>query len=73
MTKIQTTNNSFKRIVDSYCVCDFELVGKFKACFQINPSPLALSNHAAAELIEVYNMVLLRDVNISEWDASNNI
>jgi membrane-associated phospholipid phosphatase len=67
---ISSVNNTFKRIVDSYCVCDYELMGKFKSCFTIQPSPNALSEHAAAELVEVYNMAVARDVKISEWNTS---
>lgn len=70
---IQSSNNGVPKIVDAYCITDYEFVGKFKACFGINPSPLALSEQAAAELVEVYNMALARDVKIADWATSQVI
>ena len=67
---IQNINNTYKKIVDSYCITDYELVGMYKSCFSIEQSPSPISEKAAAELIEVYNMAVARDVNILDWDSS---
>jgi len=70
---INAINNDRKKLVDSYCVCDYELFGLYKSSFQIENAPAPLSEKQAAELIEVYNQVLVRDVPFSEWSSSSTI
>ena len=67
---IDNINNTYKKLVDSYCVCDLELVGAYKSSFKVDNPPAPLSEKQAAELIEVYNMSLVRDVPFSEWNTS---
>ena len=69
-TIANSTNNTFRKLVDSYCIFDFELVGLYKSSFKIEDTPSPISERGAAELIEVYNMALARDVPFSEWSTS---
>jgi hypothetical protein len=59
---IQSTNNTRRRLVDTYCLYDNDFIGPYASSYTIPPAPLIGSYQAAAELLEVYAMSLVRDI-----------
>jgi len=53
-----------KKLVDPYCIFDTELFGLFKSSYPIPPPPDPTSPEAGANLVELYAMSLLRDIDI---------
>jgi membrane-associated phospholipid phosphatase len=67
-SKINQICSSCPRLVDPYSLFDVEMEGKYKSTFTIPLAPHPLSNQAAAELLEVYAMALLRDFDLRYFD-----
>ena len=64
-TLVENANNNRIRLVDTYNVYDNDIIAPYKSSFSIPPAPLIESNEAAAQMLEVYAMALLRDVPMS--------
>jgi membrane-associated phospholipid phosphatase len=71
-TRNQTLLNqvyaSSSKLTDAHCLFDIELEGKYKSSFVIPPAPSITSPTAAAEILEVYAMALLRNYNFHILD-----
>lgn len=68
---INTICASNRRLVDPYCIFDTSLIGIFASSYSIPPPHPLTSPEAGAELIEVYAMSLLRDVDIRVFQPVN--
>lgn len=67
-TLLNQVYDSSSKLVDAHCVFDVELEGKYKSSFVIPPAPSMTSITAAAEILEVYVMALLRNYNFHILD-----
>jgi hypothetical protein len=68
---INTVCAANRKLVDPYCLFDTSLIGVFASSYSIpTPHPLT-SPEAGAELIELYAMSLLRDVDIRVFQDVN--
>jgi membrane-associated phospholipid phosphatase len=67
-TLLNQVYDSSSKLVDAHCVFDIELEGKYKSSFVIPPAPSITSLTAAAEILEVYVMALLRNYNFHILD-----
>lgn len=65
------SNNTRRRLVDSYCIFDNDIIGPYKSSYTLPLAPLIESNEAGAQLLEVYAMALLRDVPLSVINSSS--
>lgn len=61
------------KLVDLTCVGGIDFIGSPKDSFWLPPSPSIKSADAAAELLELYAMALVRDIPFSQWDTSSEI
>jgi hypothetical protein len=68
--KIIEVSTTCPKLVDVYCVLDNEFMGLHKSSYRIEEAPLPTSEHGAAELVELYNMSIVRDILFSEWNTS---
>lgn len=71
--KITEVSSICPKLVDVYCLFDKELVGINKSSYSIEDAPRPTSERGAAELIELYNMSIARDVLFSDWNTSSII
>ena len=67
-TLLNQVYSSSSKLVDVHCVFDIELEGKYKSSFVIPNAPSITSLTAAAEILEVYVMALLRNYNFHILD-----
>jgi hypothetical protein len=58
------------RLSDPYSLFDFEIQGKNRFSYVMDPAPSPTSDQGAAELLEVYAMALLRDYQLVALDPS---
>lgn len=70
-TKINQVCSFCPRLADPFCILDVELEGKYKSTFGIPLPPHPLSNQAAAELLEVYAMALLREYDLEFFNNTS--
>lgn len=57
------------RLVNPSCIFSWDLIGPYKSSIPIPPTPSFQSAEAAAEMVELYAMALLRDIPFSKWDS----
>jgi hypothetical protein len=55
-------------LVNPSVVFSTELMGPSKSTIKVEPPPLSSSREIAADMVELYNMALLRDVPFSEYE-----
>jgi hypothetical protein len=58
------------KLINPSAIFSWEKIGPFKSSIEISPSPSITSSEAAAEMVELYEMVLLRDVPFSEYEGN---
>lgn len=68
---INTINNSRRRLVDVYCLFDNDYFGPYASSYTIPLAPLIDSYQAAAELLELYSMALVRDIPLTKINDSS--
>lgn len=61
------------KLVNPSNVFDLELVSVYKATLSVPPAPLFWSKTAAGEMVELYEMALLRDIPFSEWNTNQEV
>lgn len=57
------------RLINPSVVHSYDLVGPFKACSEIPPVPCLGSSEFAIDMIELYEMALLRDVEFKNYGS----
>ena len=58
------------RLMNPSAVHSYDIVGPFKACTYIPPVPRLGSPETAVEMIELYNMALMRDIPFKSYSTS---
>lgn len=61
------------KLVNPSCVYSWDLIGPFKSSIEIEPTPLIGSGEAAAEMVELYEMALLRDLPFDQYENDSNV
>jgi membrane-associated phospholipid phosphatase len=67
-TLLNEVYSTSSKLVDAHCLFDVELEGRYKSSFVIPPAPSITSLTAAAEILEVYVMALVRNYNFHILD-----
>jgi hypothetical protein len=68
---IYTTNNSRRRLADVYSIFDNDYFGPYLSSYTVPLAPLIGSFKAAAELLELYAMALVRDIPLTQINDSS--
>ena len=61
--------NGFK-LVDFSTLYDLDVIGPYKGTYKIPVAPRIESAEAAADMVEIYELALARDVPYCQWDTS---
>lgn len=60
-----------QKLVSPSCIYNIELFGPAKSTIPLPPAPKFTSAETAGEMVELYEMALLRDVPFSDYNESN--
>lgn len=58
------------RLVNPSCIWSFDICGPYKSNLSVPPPPSLTSATGAADMVELYNMALLRDVPFSQYNTN---
>jgi len=61
------------KLVDPSCVWSFDICGSYKSTMDVSPPPGYSSAEMAGEMVELYNMALLRDVSFTEYQNDYDV
>lgn len=61
------------RLLNPSCIYSWELLGPLKSSTDIPPPPSITSSEAAGEMVELYEMVLLRDVDFNDYTRNKDV